>query len=47
MKQMFMHLMLVSCFCAIGGSVIAGGSAGGEGDCVGDVCGCVGDVCGV
>ena len=33
---------VVSCLCTIHGCTIAGGCAGGEGDCVSDVCGCAG-----
>ena len=33
---------LVSRLCTVHGCTIAGGCAGGEGDCVGNVCGCVG-----
>ena len=33
---------VVSHLCTVHGCTITGGCAGGEGDCVGDVCGCVG-----
>ena len=33
---------VVSHLCTIHGCTITGGCAGGEGDCVGNVCGCVG-----
>ena len=33
---------MVSRLCTVHGCTITGGCAGGEGDCVGDVCGCVG-----
>jgi hypothetical protein len=45
--QMFVHLVLVSNFYAIGGSAIAGGCASGKGDCVGNrwwLCWCRGCV---
>ena len=36
---------VVSRLCTVCGCTITGGCAGGEGDCVGDVCGCVGAEC--
>ena len=46
--QTLVCLVLVSRLCTVGGCVVAGGYAGGEGGCVGDLCVCGGavEVCG-
>jgi hypothetical protein len=42
--QTLVCLVLVSRLCTIGGCVVTGGYAGGEGGCVGDLCVCGGGI---